>query len=148
MYDYTKKLLQKVYRYFLVYQIKGHTSLLPTVTGKYILDSCNVDNVFTVEYLFVADEGYKRYFAINYSTPGKQAVSMFDLICDLKEELYDNIDGESDTNYPYVYPTKDGIKVKFYNDVGLSEFIHFKSVEDLMFHLNSVRIVKLENGIL
>lgn len=138
--------LKKVDRYFLVYQIEGHTSTLPTVADKHIEDACNVDNHLTVEYLFVSDEGYKRYLSMSYTTPGDQATSMYDLICDLKDELYD-IDGEGDPNYPGFYLTKDGLNVTFYNEVGLAEDICFSSVHDLLLHLNSVRIVALENEI-
>ena len=138
--------LKKVDRYFLVYQIEGHTSALPTVADKHIEDAYNVDNHLTVEFLFVSDEGYKRYLAMDYTTPGKMATSMYDLICDLKDELCD-IDEEGHPTYPGFYMTKDGLNVTFYNEVGLEEDICFSSVNDLLLHLNSVRIVDLEHKI-
>lgn len=138
--------LEKVDRYFLVYQIEGHTSTLPTVTDKHIEDTCNVENYLTVEYLFVSDEGYKRYLTVDYATSGKMATSMYSIICDLQDELCD-IDEEDHPCYPGFHLTKDGLKVTFYNEVGLEEDICFSSVNDLLLHLNSVRIVALENEI-
>lgn len=133
-------------RYFLPYRVKGHCSTMPTVTDKHVDNCYNVEYDVTYEVLFVAEDGYKRYITVDYSTEGTFATCFYDHMRDVEDILEDMF--ENETNGFHV--ENDYRTVTFYDDAGdvCDIEISMGSVQELLSMIASIRVIKCEQRII
>ena len=130
--------------YYLMYQIPGHSSMKNTVMDGCLNNCANVSFHYVLEYLFILDDGLKRYLARDISTDGPWTYGMMDDIGSLEENIRE---WAEEGKYGFRNAEDRGINVGFYDDFGSQCDVEFASVDEFLLSLNSVRIISLESEI-
>lgn len=123
--------------FYMPYYVAEHSRFKPTVTD---CNSINCDN-FTIEILFVAEEGLNRYITID------SEVNPY--IIDYLESLFDgfHFDENNQLHKAGVWYENDSFYLDFYNQAGQRFDIEFPVLRYLKDIIASVRLIKCEQNV-
>lgn len=131
--------------YYVMREIVGHSSGLPTITEDCLNTCFNVKNHYTYEILLVVDEEYKRYVTVDVDTDGPYTFCLMDAIEELE---YTFEEWAEDEKYGFSKDDCGTLHCQFFDDFGQSIDAEFNSTRELAMLVNSIRIVKLQKEIL
>lgn len=130
--------------YYIPWKVVGHSSDLPTVVDTYIDHCMNVRYEVAYEILFVAEEEYRKYITIQYTTEGPYTSTFFDQL----EGLESMIEEMIEDNENGLWKEDGTIYAAFYNDIGEKLNAEIESLHALLGMITSVRVIKCESTII
>jgi len=130
--------------YYIPYFVKDHSSQLPTVTDSYVDHCSNAEYKVAYEVLFVAEDDFRKYLTVEYTTKGHWSSCFFDQVESLRDDLQGMFeDGENG------FAKKDGcLTAEFYDGTGYGTDLEIESMNELMSMIASIRVIKLETEII
>ncbi len=129
--------------YYIPYYVKNHSSQLATVTDSYVDHCSNAEYKVAYEVLFVAEDDFRKYLTIEYTTKGHWSSCFFDQVESLRDDLQGMFeDGENG------FLKKDGqMTAEFYDGAGYGIDLELESIDELVSMIASIRVIKLETEI-
>ena len=129
--------------YYIPYYVKNHSSQLPTVVDSYVDHCSNVVYKVAYEVLFVAEDDFRKYLTIEYTTEGHWSSCFFDQVESLRDDLREMFEDGANG-----FRENDGyITAEFYDGTGYGTDLEIESMNELLSMIASIRIIKLETEI-